>query len=212
MSKPLYSAEPVDAEVFQDHFDRIYTRTARIYDITVKLLPFWKAWLRQAVPHIRGSRVLEVSFGTGYLLTQYAGRFETHGIDLNARLVSVALANLRRLGLTATLLRGNVEHLPYWDGYFDTVVNTMAFSGYPRGARAMAEMRRVLRPGGRLLLIDVNYPEDRNWVGVCMTRLWQRGGDIIRDMDSVLTAHGFEYEEREIGGFGSVHMYLCHRN
>ncbi len=114
--------------------------------------------------------------------------------------------------LEATLLRGNVEHLPYCDGYFDTVLNTMAFSGYPRGARAMAEMRRVLRPGGRLLLIDVNYPEDRNWVGVCMTRLWQRGGDLIRDMDSVLTAHGFEYEEREIGGFGSVHMYLCHRN
>jgi ubiquinone/menaquinone biosynthesis C-methylase UbiE len=212
MSKPLYSAEPVDAEVFQDHFDRIYTRTARVYDIAVKLLPFWKAWLRQAVRHIRGSRVLEVSFGTGYLLTQYAGRFEIHGIDLNARLVSVALANLRSKGLKATLLRGNVEHLPYWDGYFDTVVNTMAFSGYPRGARAMAEMRRVLRPGGRLLLIDVNYPEDGNWVGVCMTRLWQRGGDIIRDMDSVLTAHGFEYEEREIGGFGSVHMYLCQRN
>jgi ubiquinone/menaquinone biosynthesis C-methylase UbiE len=205
MSKPLYSAEPVDAKVFQDHFDRIYTRTAQIYDIAVKLLPFWKAWLRQAVPHIRGSRVLEVSFGTGYL-------FETHGIDLNARLVSVARANLRSEGLTATLLRGNVEHLPYGDGYFDTVVNTMAFSGYARGARAMAEMRRVLRPGGRLLLIDVNYPEDRNWVGLGMTRLWQRGGDIIRDMDSVLTAHGFEYEEREIGGFGSVHMYLCHRN
>ena len=212
MKRPLYSDEPRDARAFQEGSDRVYTRIARAYDIGIRVLPIWKTWLNQVLPHITGRRVLEVSFGTGYLMTGYAGQFEVHGIDLNARMVSVALKNLRQAGLAANLRQGTVEDLPYEHGYFDTVVNTMAFSGYPDGTKAMAEMHRVLKPRGRLVLIDINYPADRNWVGTKLTRSWQRAGDIIRDMDGVLVAHGFEYEDTEIGGFGSVHMYVCDRN
>ena len=212
MTRRSYSDEPQDAQAFQEGFDRTYTRIAGLYDIAVKFLPIWKTWLKRALPHIRGRRVLEVSFGTGYLMTHYAGQFEVHGIDLNARMVSVAMKNLRQVGLSANLRQGTVEDLPYEDGFFDTVVNTMAFSGYPDGTKAMAEMRRVLASGGRFVLIDINYPADRNWVGTRLTRCWQLSGDIIRDMDSVLEAHGFEYEDIEIGGLGSVHMYICQRD
>jgi ubiquinone/menaquinone biosynthesis C-methylase UbiE len=212
MTKRIYSDEPGDARAFQDSFDRTYTRFAAIYDVGVKVLPIWKKWLECALPHIQGRRVLEVSFGTGYLMMHYAGRFEVHGIELNDRMLSVARQNLRKAGLSAQLQRGTVEDIPYEDETFDTVVSTMAFSGYPEGARAMGELRRVLVPGGRLVLIDINYPADLNWVGTRMTRLWQLAGDIIRDMDQMLIAHSFEYEDVEIGGFGSVHMYICRRN
>lgn len=212
MTRRSYSDEPQDAQAFQEGFDQTYTRIAGLYDIAVKFLPIWKTWLKRALPHIRGRRVLEVSFGTGYLMMHYAGQFEVHGIDLNARMVSIAMENLRQAGLTANLRQGTVEDLPYEDGFFDTVVNTMAFSGYPDGTRAMTEIRRVLAPGGRLVLIDINYPTDRNWLGTSLTRCWQLSGDIIRDMDSVLKAHGFEYEDIEIGGQGSVHMYICQRD
>jgi ubiquinone/menaquinone biosynthesis C-methylase UbiE len=208
----LYSDEPQDAQAYQQGFDRTYTRIAGVYDRAVKVLPVWKAWLKRALPHIGGRRVLEVSFGTGYLMTHYASRFEVYGIDLNARMVSVAEKNLRQARLSAQLRQGTVEDLPYEDGFFDTVVNTMAYSGYPDGAKAMAEMRRVLVSGGRLVLIDINYPADRNWVGAGLTRCWQLFGDIIRDMDRILVAHDFDYEDIEIGGFGSVHMYICQRN
>ena len=212
VKRPLYSDEPRDPQAFQEGFDRLYTRIAGIYDIGIKVFPIWKTWLRQVLPHIIGRRVLEVSFGTGYLMTRYAGQFEVHGIDLNARMLSVAKKNLRKAGLSAHLHQGTVENLPYEHGHFDTVVNTMAFSGYPDGNKAMAEMRRVLRPRGRLVLVDINYPADRNRVGTALTRSWQRTGDIIRDIDSVLVTHGFEYQDVEIGGFGSVHMYVCDRN
>ncbi len=212
MTRRLYSDEPRDARAYQEGFDRTYTRIAGIYDIAVKVLPIWKTWLKCALPHIRGHRVLEVSFGTGYLMTQYAGQFDVYGIELNSRMLSVATKNLRQAQLSAHLQQGTVEALPFEDGSFDTVVNTMAFSGYPDGAKAMAEIRRVLVPGGRLVLIDVNYPGDRNWIGTRLTRSWQLAGDIIRDMDQMLAAHGFDYEDVEIGGFGSVHMYICHRN
>jgi ubiquinone/menaquinone biosynthesis C-methylase UbiE len=212
MTRRLYSDEPRDAQAYQEAFDRTYTRIAGIYNIAVKVLPIWKTWLKRALPHIRGRRVLEVSFGTGYLMTHYAGQFDVYGIELNARMLTVAMKNLRQVGLSANLQQGTVEDLPYEDGFFDTVVNTMAFSGYPDGTIAMAEMRRVLVYGGRLVLIDINYPADRNSLGTNLTRCWQLAGDIIRDIDQMLVAHGFDYEDIEIGGFGSVHMYICHRN
>ena len=87
----------------------------------------------------------------------------------------------------------------------------MALSGYPDGARAMSEIRRVLRLGGRLILIDVNYPADRNWLGMRLTSFWRHLGDIIRDVGKLLENHGFDYEDREIGGFGSIHMYICQK-
>ena len=211
MVKPLHSKEPVDARAFQESFDTFYTKTARLYDLAVKFLPWWTTWLESALPNIQGQRVLEVSFGTGYLLMQYADKFETHGIDINARMVDVARENLEKKGISADLKQANVEQLPYADEYFDTVISTMALSGYPDGARAMSEIRRVIKPGGRLILIDVYYPANHNWLGMKMTRFWGRLGDIIRDVGRLLEEHGFDYEDREIGGFGSIHMYICNR-
>jgi ubiquinone/menaquinone biosynthesis C-methylase UbiE len=202
-----YSEEPGDPQAYTDAFDRWYSRLARPYDVAVKLLPVWRRWLRQALPLIQGPRVLEVSFGTGWLLTQYAGRFDTEGVDLNGDLVVLARRNLARAGLRVQLRQGTVESLPYPDGAFDTVVNTMAFTGYPDGARAAAEMARVLRPGGRLVMIDVGYPHDDNRVGTVLVRLWEHAGDLIRDTPAVLRAAGFSVVDEEIGGWGSVHRY-----
>jgi len=209
--RPAYSTEPDDKERFTREFDRTYTLIAGVYDLAVKVLPVWKSWLRQALPHIQGPRVLEVSFGTGYLLTQYADRFETHGIDYNEKLVSVAGGNLKKKGLTATLQKGNVESLPYDDETFDCIVNTMAFTAYPDGVKAMSEFHRVLKPGGRLVLIDNDYPADRNWLGMKMTRIWAALGDILRDMGVLFRRFGFDHTDREIGGFGSVHLYVAEK-
>lgn len=142
---PRYSEEPADRAAFTRHYDRFYTRIAPAYNRLITIIPLWRTWLRRAIPYLAGPRVLEASFGTGWLLCQYAGRFETHGVDLNARMVAIAQANLRRAGLRADLRQGAIEHLPYPDASFDTVLCTMAFSGYPDGHRALAEMVRVLR-------------------------------------------------------------------
>lgn len=206
-----YSDEPDDREAFSRAFDRFYTRAAPAYDRFVKLVPVWRRWLRRALPHLRGPRVLEVSFGTGWLMTQYAGRFQAHGIDLNERMVETARENLRRCGLSAELCRGNVEALPYRTGAFDTVLTTMAFSGYPDAHRALGEMLRVLDPNGRLVLIDVSPPADGNRVGSGLTELWKRAGDLVRDMGALFREHGLAFSDDEIGGWGSIHLYVAQR-
>lgn len=208
---PRYSDEPDDRRKFTEDFDRFYTAFAGAYDLFVKFLPLWSRWLRQALPHIRGPRVLEVSFGTGWLLTRYAGRFKTSGLDYNRKMAAVARRNLNAKNLSADLVVGNVEALPWPDASFDTIVNTMAFSGYPDGDRAMGELRRVLKPGGRLLLIDFTYPEDGNRLGAAIARFWARSGDIIRDMNALFRRFDFDVTDRPIGGFGSVHLYIARK-
>jgi len=107
-------------------------------------------------------KVLEALFGTGYLLTHYAADFEVYGANYNQKMVEIARRNLAQAGVSAYLRHGDVESLPYEAESFDSVVSTMAFSGYPGGAKATSEMRRVLKEGGRLILIDVNYLWDGN--------------------------------------------------
>ena len=204
-----YSIEPADPQEFTGRFDRFYSRFASVYDALVKLGPIWKSWLAHALPHVQGPRVLEVSCGTGYLLTQYAGRVQASAVDLNEKMVEITTKNLRRAGLTADVQRADVEALPYADETFDTVVNTMSFSGYPNGRAALQEMSRVLKPGGRLVLIDVGYPDDENKLGTLLTELWRRSGDLIRDMETLLHEAGFDYRKKAIGGFGSMHLYLA---
>ena len=206
-----YSPEPPDKRAFSERLDRRYSRFARAYDLAVKMLPIWRGWLRHALSQIQGPRVLEVSPGTGWLLTQYAGRFETHAIDLNRELVEIARRNLRRAGVKAELRVGNVEALPYPDASFDTILSTMAFSGYPDGRAALAELARVMRPAGKLVIIDVNYPSDANRLGTALVELWKRSGDLIRDMHALFAELDLDATDREIGGFGSVHLYLAKR-
>jgi len=209
----IYSVEPTDKAAFTERFDRTYTAIAGLYDVFVRFCPIWKKWLQSSLPHIRGPRVLEVSFGTGYLLTQYADKYETHAAEWNQKLLSMARQKLEKMGLheaSKRLVRANVEDLPYRDEYFDCVIVTMAFTGYPDSQRAMTELRRVLKMDGTLIMVDINYPKDQgNCLGMTMTKMWKAAGDLIRNMDALFQEFGFEYTDEEVGGFGSVHLYVA---
>ncbi len=209
--KIVYSDEPIDGGEYTRELDRAYSKYAKLYDWSVKVFPFWKTWIKKVLPYIEGERVLECSFGTGYLLMQYADQFETQGIDYNKEMIELASENLRMKGKCAKLHWANVEALPFEENQFDTVINTMAFSGYPDGRKAMAEFYRVLVPGGTLLLIDFNYPTNRNYVGYWLAKLMESAGDTLKDISGILGDFPFEVSEEEIGGFGSVHFYRARK-
>ncbi|MGE5139567.1 MAG: hypothetical protein ACM3JD_08910, partial [Rudaea sp.] len=79
----VYREEPLDKAQYTAKNDRFYTRIARLYEIGARKLPFWKRWLGSSLRYIQGPRVLEISFGTGSLISQLAPRYETYGIDYN---------------------------------------------------------------------------------------------------------------------------------
>jgi len=209
--KIVYSNEPENSVEYSKNLDEGYSKFAKIYDAAVKLLPFWKTWIKTVIPHIEGSRVLEASFGTGYLMMQYAEKYETYGIDYNTKMVETSRKNLSRKDIKATLQQANVERLPFPDNHFDTIINTMAFTGYPNGKQAMFEFHRVLKNNGKLLIVDFDYPSNRNRLGYWLTKLMESAGDTIRDISKLLEEFSFEFTEDEIGGFGSVHFYIARK-
>ena len=190
-------------------FDRFYTRCAHLYDFAVNISPLWRRWIGQAVPHAHGPTILEISFGPGLLFERYAPGSRIFGLEYNWKMLGLAKRKTGRANLPIALQRGDVYALPYKGGIFDTVVNTMAFSGYRDAGRAIAEMNRVLKPGGKLVMVDINLPGDENPWGTRLTRLWAAFGDIIRDMDAIFTEGGFQYVDKEIGGWGCVHLYVA---
>ncbi|MGH2807988.1 MAG: class I SAM-dependent methyltransferase [Actinomycetota bacterium] len=97
---------------------------------------------------------LEVAVGTGLNLPHYAAEAKVTGIDLTEEMVDIATERARELGLDVELRQGDAHDLPFQDASFDSVVCTYALCGIPDPQRAVGEMKRVLRLGGRLILVD----------------------------------------------------------
>ena len=97
-------------------------------------------------------QVLEVAIGTGRNLPHYPADVTITGVELSPAML--AIARQRAAGRDVDLREADAEHLPFGDAAFDTVVCALALCTIPSPAAAIREMRRVLRPGGRLLLLD----------------------------------------------------------
>ena len=98
--------------------------------------------------------VFEVAIGTGLNLPHYPAGTTVRGIDLSPAMVELARARAVEIGRSVDVQVGDAEHLDLPDGSVDSVVCTFALCGIPDHRRALGEMVRVLRPGGRLLLAD----------------------------------------------------------
>jgi ubiquinone/menaquinone biosynthesis C-methylase UbiE len=206
--KIMYSKLPEDASRYNEKMKRFYDLMALLYDVLMVLFPFWKKWIASVIPSINGPKVLEVSFGPGYLLKQYASNYDVWGIDYNQKMVEKTRKRLKGIVSAEKIIQGNVERLPYPDEFFDTIVNTMAFTAYPDGEKALNEMLRVLKAGGSLLLVDVDYPSDKNIFGYFLVKIGEYFGDIIKDIDTLLKQKGVKYLCKNVGGFGSVKLYI----
>jgi Methylase involved in ubiquinone/menaquinone biosynthesis len=134
---------------------RVWDRAAPDYDRAMArfergILAGGREWIGSRA---RG-RVLEVAVGTGRSLSFYGSDVSLTGVDLSPEMLGVARRQAAALGLEVDLREGDAESLPFADGTFDTVVCALGLCSIPRPAVAVAEMARVLRPGGTLLLLD----------------------------------------------------------
>lgn len=99
-------------------------------------------------------RVLEVAIGTGRNLPFYPPEVTLTGIELSPAMLAIARQRATELGREVDLREGDAQALPFEAGSFDTAVCTLSLCAIPDHGKAIAEMARVLRPGGRLLLLD----------------------------------------------------------
>jgi ubiquinone/menaquinone biosynthesis C-methylase UbiE len=134
---------------------RYWDDHAASYDATMartenRYLASSRPWLcRQSV-----GATLEVAVGTGRNFAFYPADVRLSGLERSVQMLEVARRRAEGLGLPVDLHHGDAHALPYPDASFDTVVCTYALCGIRDDAGAVAEMARVLKPGGLLLLAD----------------------------------------------------------
>lgn len=132
-----------------------YARLAARYD--TRWSPYIEATTGATLRHLgrlSEEAVLDIGCGTGALLGALRSSYpnvELAGIDLSPDMLAIAG---ERLGRSALLKLGHAESLPYPDAAFDVVVSTSVFHFFRRPDRALAEMMRVLGPGGRVVITD----------------------------------------------------------
>jgi ubiquinone/menaquinone biosynthesis C-methylase UbiE len=133
-------------------------------------------------------RVLEIGCGTGnlaLLVKRTCPRLEVTGLDPDPRALARAGRKARRSGLALRLDRGFADQLPYPDASFDRVLSSLMFHHLDAGQRAasLREVRRVLRPGGSLHLMDMSG-DGHHLHG--LTRLARRGNAPQENLDEII--------------------------
>lgn len=140
-------------------FDSVATR----YDLMNDLMSgglhrLWKAFTIGRSGVRRGSRVLDVAGGTGDLSLAFADRVGAEGevwlTDINSAMLTHGRDRLVNKGLLLPVARCDAEKLPFPDDYFDCVTVAFGLRNMTHKELALAEMQRVLRPGGRLLVLE----------------------------------------------------------
>jgi ubiquinone/menaquinone biosynthesis C-methylase UbiE len=135
---------------------RLYAKEAPKYDREADCTERWlfgtehRGW---ACSKAAGD-TLEVAIGTGLNLPHYPSEVRITGLDLSPEMLSFAVRRAKEMGRRIRVAEGDAEELPFADRSFDTVVCTYALCSVRDDARAISEIHRVLRPGGRMILVD----------------------------------------------------------
>jgi ubiquinone/menaquinone biosynthesis C-methylase UbiE len=97
---------------------------------------------------------LEVAIGTGLNLPLYPPEVRLVGLDLTPEMLALARSGAADLAMAVKLCESDAQALPFCDGTFDTVLSTYSMCIVPDERHAVLEMKRVLKPVGRLILVD----------------------------------------------------------
>ena len=187
----------------------IYDKMADRYDGMIRLserlfMGDGRGWV---CSQARGD-VLEIAIGTGRNMPFYPQEVRLTGVDLSPAMLAVARQRAQKLGRAVDLRVGNAQALDFPDASFDTVVCTLSLCTIPDDRRAVAEAVRVLRSGGRLLLLEhVRSPIAavrtlQRLLEPLFVRFW--ADHLLRDPLDYLASEGLELERVERSTWGIV--------
>jgi ubiquinone/menaquinone biosynthesis C-methylase UbiE len=162
------------------------------------------AYRGRIIPAAEG-RVLEIGIGSGLNLPYYS-RNVTHviGLEPSPRLLAMARRVERTGSRSVEFIESSAEAIPLKDASVDTVVTTWTLCSIPDAPRALRDMRRVLRPGGRLLFVEHGRAPDPNvmWWQDRLTPIWKRlggGCHLNRAIGTLIEDASFQFDRLETG-------------
>jgi demethylmenaquinone methyltransferase / 2-methoxy-6-polyprenyl-1,4-benzoquinol methylase len=163
MSQTHFGFQNVDEADKAKRVGGVFDSVAPRYDLMNDLLSLgmhrlWKSYTVAVAAVKAGDRVLDIAGGTGDLARAFAKQVGSQGVvvhtDINASMLAVGRDRLLDEGLALPTAVCDAEQLPFGDASFDLVSVAFGLRNMTHKERALAEMARVLRPGGRLLVLE----------------------------------------------------------
>jgi demethylmenaquinone methyltransferase/2-methoxy-6-polyprenyl-1,4-benzoquinol methylase len=167
VSKTHFGYEQVPEDEKAGRVERVFTSVAPSYDLMNDLMSLglhrlWKRFAIEMSGARAGSRVLDVASGSGDLAAAFAKRVGPTGLvwmtDINAGMLGAGRDKLLDAGLFAPLARCDAEKLPFADESFDCVSVAFGLRNMTHKERALGEMARVARAGGRVIVLEFSRP------------------------------------------------------
>ncbi len=163
MSQTHFGFETVEEQEKAKRVAGVFSSVAQKYDVmndlmSVGLHRLWKKFTIEIAAPRPGERVLDVAGGTADLSSAFARKVGANGqvwlTDINNAMLGVGRDRLLDEGVLAPVAQCDAEKLPFPDNHFDIVTVAFGLRNMTHKDRALSEMRRVLRPGGRLLVLE----------------------------------------------------------
>ncbi|MBV8208903.1 MAG: bifunctional demethylmenaquinone methyltransferase/2-methoxy-6-polyprenyl-1,4-benzoquinol methylase UbiE [Burkholderiaceae bacterium] len=184
-----------------ERVEHVFSSVAPRYDLMNDVLSgglhrLWKTFtIRQAAVR-PGMRVLDVASGTGDLARAFTREVGPEGVvvmtDINQRMLTAGRDRLLDEGRIVPAVRCDAERLPFPDRSFDVVTVAFGLRNMTHKEEALAQMRRVLRPGGRLLVLE-------------FSRIWQP----LAPLYDAYSMHVMPWLGERIAGDGASYRYLA---
>jgi ubiquinone/menaquinone biosynthesis C-methylase UbiE len=175
-------------------------------------VPFIGDWRSCLLRDVRGL-VLEVGAGSGPNLDHYPREARVIATEFNEE--SIALAQPRS-NSHARLAAADIEHLAFPDNMFDAVTATLVFCSVERPVVGFQEVRRVLKPGGQLHLIE-HVRSHHGWLGRLQDRLnarwmvWAEGCNLNRDTETNVQLAGFDVFSVHVNYLGLIKTMIARK-
>ncbi len=120
-----------------------------------------------------GAKVLEVAPGPGYFAIELAklGSYPITGLDISKTFVEIAQKNAAQAGVRAEFRHGSASNMPFENDQFDFLFCRAAFKNFSEPVRALQEMQRVLKPGGRALIVDLRRDASLEAINEAVSRM-----------------------------------------
>ena len=150
---------------------RRYDRVAAIYDIfehPMELMAL-KKWRKEITDELAGC-VLEVGVGTGKNMIYYPENINITAIDFSGKMLEKAKVRANKLNKDVKLIQMDVQNLEFPDNSFDYIFTTCVFCSVPDPVKGLAEIRRVCKPDGRIIMIE-HVRSEKKVIGALMDLL-----------------------------------------
>lgn len=193
---------------------RAYHAWPQFYSGVSQLLSVgqWEKWQDSVFTDLSGKRVLEIGVGPGKLLVRMAKKgFEVTGTELRAGMAYEARRRVRDAGYDIDIIQTPPHKLPFKDESVDNIVLTFIMAEIEDLDQAISEWRRILKTGGKVIVVAGGMPQDKNPVAKILFKLVEPHTTLRleRDNAALFSKHKFQVTRVDYGPFNIINKIIA---